>query len=217
MAVDVTRMMASRGLTIPGSGTVATRTSCLPCQVNARIEVSSVKGDARGLVDRRASGCVGATGYVGVHPRGGDLAGFHELLEAPQVAACLNLWLALEQPGDQLADGAGRRVVGDCRGHQRAASAGRIAKVDPATVRHVGPGRGFPADQLVRNILDDHRVPLDCGTRRGAHDPMRTALVELGDALDVLQYPGEVAEVSPERVQLVARSADRHRSSNEFL
>ncbi|MNL73199.1 hypothetical protein D3C87_1986310 [compost metagenome] len=38
MAVAVILMMASRGLTISGSGTVSTRTSCLPCQVSARME-----------------------------------------------------------------------------------------------------------------------------------------------------------------------------------
>jgi hypothetical protein len=80
-------------------------------------------------------------------PRGGDLARFHELLEASQVAACLNLRLALEQFRDQLADGAGRRVVGNCRGHQRAAPARRIAKIDAAAVRDIGTGCGLPTDE----------------------------------------------------------------------
>ena len=37
MAVLVTLMTASRGLRILGSGTVSTRTSCLPFQQTARI------------------------------------------------------------------------------------------------------------------------------------------------------------------------------------
>jgi len=41
MAVEVMRMIASRGLTIFGSGTVSTLTSCLPCQVNARMDKNS--------------------------------------------------------------------------------------------------------------------------------------------------------------------------------
>src|SRR5688572_19039958 len=69
----------------------------------------------------------GRTGF-GVHPRGGDLAGFHELLEAPQIAARLDLRLALEEFRDQLADAARGRIVGNCRGHPRAAPAGASRK-----------------------------------------------------------------------------------------
>ena len=36
MAVEVTRMIASVGCWIVGSGTVSTRTSRFPCQVSAR-------------------------------------------------------------------------------------------------------------------------------------------------------------------------------------
>src|SRR5688572_31843117 len=172
---------------MPGSGTVSTRTSCLPCQVNARIGTPLVR---RRLAHTRAR--------PAVHPRRGDLAGFHELLEASQIAARLNLGLALQEFRDQLADAARGRIVGNCRGYPRAAPAGRIAKVDPATVRDVGAGVGLPADQLVRNILDDHRIPFDRLTRRRAHDPMRAPLVYFGDALDVLHDPRQIAERSEE-------------------
>ena len=37
MAVAVVLMTMSWGLTILGSGTVSTRTSCFPCQVTARM------------------------------------------------------------------------------------------------------------------------------------------------------------------------------------
>ena len=77
-------MMASRGLTICGSGTVSTRTSCFPCQVSARMDSP-----------RRAG--------VGERRLGGrDLAGLHELLEAAQFVARLNLRLAPEDLREQL-------------------------------------------------------------------------------------------------------------------
>src|SRR5829696_43677 len=151
-------------------------------------DLPSMRGDFAqvgwGLAHSR-TGC-------GVHPRRGDLAGFHELLEASQIAARLDLRLALEEFRDQLADGARGWIVGNCRGHPRAAPAGRIAKVDPTAVTDVGARVGLPADQLVRNILDDYRVPFDRLTRRRAHDPMRAPLVQFGDALDVLHDPRQI-------------------------
>jgi hypothetical protein len=41
----------------------------------------------------------------------GDLAGFHQLLEAPEVPARLDRRFALEHLGDELADRAGWRIV----------------------------------------------------------------------------------------------------------
>src|SRR4051812_23332795 len=100
MAVDVTRRIASRGLTISGSGTVSTRTSCRPCQVNARIDA---------LLDPRLGG-----GFALAARRRGvgrDLARFHQRLEAAEIAARLDVRLALEQLGKALAEDSARRIV----------------------------------------------------------------------------------------------------------
>src|SRR5690606_7228805 len=110
MAVDVTLMMASRGFTICGSGTVSTRTSCFPCQVSARIAHPS------------------AVRHGGARCGGGDLAGLHELFEPTQFAPGLNARPPLEQLCRNAAHRSAGRIVGDHRLNFGAASAGRIAK-----------------------------------------------------------------------------------------
>src|SRR5215213_2486293 len=100
MAVEVMRRIASRGLTISGSGTVSTRTSCRPCQVNARIV--SLLDPALG----RGFALAGRGRGVGR-----DLARLHQLLEAAEVAARLDVRLALEQLGQAFPDDACRRIV----------------------------------------------------------------------------------------------------------
>ena len=84
-------MIASRGLTILGSGTVSTRTSCLPCQVSARIvrnsDLIAMKGK---LLSVRAGRRVRRL-------RGCDLPGFHQLLEATKILSRLDLGLLLKQ------------------------------------------------------------------------------------------------------------------------
>src|SRR3954467_11325041 len=114
MAVDVMRTMASRAFTICGSGTVSTRTSCLPCQVNARM--SFLLGD----------------GLFGRDGGGGQLAGLHELLEAAQLLARLDLGLAAEHLGKQLAQRAGRRIIGNGHGDDGAATVRGIAEFNAA-------------------------------------------------------------------------------------
>src|SRR5690348_15156765 len=132
MAVEVMRTMASRGLTICGSGTVSTRTSFLPCQVNARMSLL--------LVD----------GLFGRERRGGNLAGLHELLEAAQLLARLDLRFAPEYLGEQLAERAGRRVVGDGHGHDGAAAVGRFAELHATAVIDVASFDGAPRDERAR-------------------------------------------------------------------
>src|SRR5206468_11757041 len=100
IAVEVTRRIASCGLTISGSGTVSTRTSWRPCQVSARIGYSS---------DCRFGWSFGPTpGRTGI---GRDLAGLDQLLEPAQIAARLHVRLALHDLRDSAAwQAAGRGI-----------------------------------------------------------------------------------------------------------
>src|SRR5690242_2270697 len=93
-------MIASRGLTISGSGTLSTRTSWRPCQVTARMSCSlnPCFGGAFGTARRRRR----------VHRH---LARLHELLEPAEIAARLEARLSLKQFCDAAADGSARRVV----------------------------------------------------------------------------------------------------------
>src|SRR6185369_5015672 len=76
---------------------------------------------------------------------GRDLAGFHELLEAVEIAPGLDARFALEQLGDDLAHRSARRIVGDDGADDRAARTG-APEFDPATVVDVAAGLGLPAD-----------------------------------------------------------------------
>src|ERR1700712_1781569 len=154
IAVEVIRMIASRGLRISGSSTVSQRTSCLPCQVIAFIGLFPF-----------------ALGEVAlIAGAGGDFAGFHELLETVQVAPRLKPRFALEQLGDQRADRTTGWVVGDRRAHDRAALA-RVAELDPAAVGDIGIGRRVPSDLGPRDILGDDRFPAHRAPGRSLDGP----------------------------------------------
>src|ERR1700761_5600695 len=118
MAVEVTRMIASRGFKIRGSATVSTRTSCLPCQVSARIELlQKVTGD------RSCSGCRVR------RCRSRHLPCLHQLFETAQIAPDLNVRFLLEELREQPACITSRRVVHKDRGHDSTASVGGVFKL----------------------------------------------------------------------------------------
>src|SRR5437870_12078213 len=103
-------MIASRGLTISGSGTVSTWTLCRPCQVIARIGIPSLE-----VLLCRIFIAAG-------RPCGtGDLAGLQILLESPEIAARLHVWFALEELSDPFAEPAGGRIIGKGGANHRAA------------------------------------------------------------------------------------------------
>src|SRR4051812_15316778 len=104
-------MMASRGLTISGSGTSMTSILCFPCQVTARIFFFLLQGLFGG----------GFVLALGGARRAGHFAGLEELLEPPQVAADLQVRLALQEFGDPLADAPSRRIICEGRADHRSA------------------------------------------------------------------------------------------------
>src|SRR5436190_14711085 len=192
--------MASRGLTISGSGTVSTRTSWRPCQVNARIVA---------LLDPRlGGGFAGAPGGRGV---GRDLTGFHQRLEAPEIAAGLDVRLALEQLGNALADEPGRRLVADDEAYHRAAPWPRIQELDPAFGLDARVRLALPRDHIACLVFGDFRDQLDGRAARSLDCPARALGVDFLVPIDILHEPRETREISPFLVQLIARPADRHR------
>src|SRR5512138_3175536 len=128
MAVSVTLMTASRGLRIFGSGTFSTRTSLVPYQQSAFIDVTS---SARLSFCRR------------------HFTGFDELLEAPQVLANLRRRVASHEPGDSTSDLAARWAVLEPHADARAAPGTGILEVHRAGGDHVGALERPPADHVV--------------------------------------------------------------------
>src|SRR4051794_14890295 len=92
---------------------------------------------------------------------GGDVAGFHEALEAAEVFADLGGGVAAEQRGDPLADPAAGRDVVDHHFHFGAAPRSAWDEAHRAGVVDVGVGEGSPSDQGVGLVVDDFGVPLD--------------------------------------------------------
>src|SRR2546427_8326058 len=113
MAADVIRTMASLGLTMLGSGTSSTRMSCVSNQQLAfimspffssarwRLLVASL---LRSLAPVSLAGRGEAPAPACRGPcAGGDLAGFHHLLEAAQILRHLLVGIGAEELGDQRA------------------------------------------------------------------------------------------------------------------
>lgn len=140
-------MIASRELIISGSSTVSTRTPCFPCQASARIGLLLF---FEGLGARK-DGCR-------------DFAGFHELLEATEIAARLDGRFALKHFRNDLADNARRRVVDDRCSDGDSASAGGILGIDPSTIGNVGAFGRRSRDELAIALVGDNRIPLDALT-----------------------------------------------------
>ena len=175
--------------------------------------------DDLGIVDRvdadvvlavpgeRAHQAISSSSCLRVQRGGGDLAGFHQLLEAAQVAARLDRGLALEQLGDQLADRAAGRIVGDRRGDDRAARAG-VAELDAAANwrrRRRPPIARRSARPRLSSVIA--RVPFD-GLAAGRLDhPVRALVVERRRSRTTFSMKRrQVREVAAIGVQLVARA-----------
>ena len=106
-------------------------------------------------------------GGVRIH----DLTELHDLLEPPKVARDLDRGLLAQQPGDRRREAAaGHRVVQVYPDLGPALR--RRHELHAAGVGHVSLVEGPPGDQLVGAVLDDLRVPLDGGARRGAGLPV---------------------------------------------
>src|SRR2546428_7128926 len=157
MAADVIRTMASLGLTMLGSGTSSTRMSCVSNQQLAFI-MSPFFSSARRPLPLAAPISLAGRGEAPAPAcrgpcAGGDLAGFHHLLEAPQILRHLLVGIGAEELGDQRAEQAARRPVQQLDLHDGAAAARRALKAHRAPRLHVRALERSPRDQLVRLVV----------------------------------------------------------------
>src|SRR5215510_13967489 len=131
-------MMASRGLRIFGSGTVATRTSFLPYQQSAFITNLLVLRACRWLTCCRRR-----------------LARFHELFEAAQAFVNVLPGFLAEEGRDDGAESATGRVVFHADPDEGAAPTRRCFKAHAAGMAHVRTSQRAPGDQGVRTVVGD--------------------------------------------------------------
>src|SRR5690606_34471949 len=94
----------------------------------------------------------------------------------------------------------------------RAASAGGVDKIERTLVRDVAAFERPPAQPPARVVLDDLGAPLE---RPGAllDHPARHPIALDLDARHVLHEPRQVAQVTPQVVDLLRRRLDRHRAA----
>src|SRR4051812_24536832 len=178
MAVDVILTIASRGFRILGSGTRSTRTSFVACQTNAfiRSPLRRWRRGARTLVvieDRLFAARLARDGR--------HLAGFHQLLEPPQVFADCRRGIVAEHPRDGRADLAGRRVVLHPHAYFGPAPGGEGREAHRSGIDDVGAGEGAPGNHFTRDLVDDLGLPLDGPAAGRLHDPARAPVVDLGN------------------------------------
>src|SRR3990167_2019522 len=175
---------------MPGSSTVSTRTSCLPCQVSARIGLSFLLGKDRRIARRRR-----------------DFAGFEQLFKAPQVAPGLDRRFALKEFGDQLSQDAARRLIRDCCSYDGAARAG-FRKSYPPTVGDISAVFGLPSEGLSFDLIGNPGIPFVAAVSRSLYNPVRALVVEHIDTLDILHELRQLCEVPEESVELAGRAID---------
>src|SRR5437762_11842339 len=108
-----------------------------------------------------------ATGRLSLRRR--DLAGLHQLLEPTQVFANGLVRLLAEQLRDGRTEPAARRVV--LQVHDDARAVRVLVEVDRPRGCDRRALERLPADHLVRDLVDDARVPLDAHAGRSLRDP----------------------------------------------
>src|SRR6185312_11943114 len=117
IAVDVMRMIASRGFKMRGSGTSSTRSFSLPYQTFAFIVCSGsiAAGQAPAAHSSTHQGAAARGLAVGC----GDFACFQQLFEATQILLDLGLRILPQQPGEGCGQTATYRPVVDTESHYR--------------------------------------------------------------------------------------------------
>src|SRR5262249_1899478 len=143
------------------SVSTATRIWGRCCEARRSRRFASASPRSRGRAEARPSAPAGR-----LAGGGGDLAGFHQLLETEQVLAHLQRRLLAQQPGRPRADLAQRRVVLEADVDLGAPAARRGPEVDAAGRADLGAFQRPPGDQVAGAIVDDLGVPLDAMAQR---------------------------------------------------
>ena len=125
---------------------------------------------------------------------GGDLARLHQHLEALELAAALDVRLALEELGDPAPELAARRPVGDRRLDDRAAAAGRVAEGHAPLGLDLRAWERAPGDQLALALLGDLAAEGDARPRRRRDRPLGVAVVERSTSWTFSMKRGRLAK-----------------------
>ena len=108
--------------------------------------------------------------------RSGNLAGFEQLLEVPQILADGLRRLATEQRGDERASFPGGRRVLQVHADLRAPAVAGGVEVHRTGGHDVRAGKRTPRDHLVLDLVDDLGVPFDGQPGGPCGHPVRLAV-----------------------------------------
>src|SRR5207247_5248059 len=102
----------------------------------------------------------------------GDLAGFHQLLEAAQILPNRLGRFFAEHPRDHRAELAGGSVVLETDANLRCPAVRRGLEPDRSGAGRVGVAQRAPTDELARNLADDSSIPANGGAAPRRREPM---------------------------------------------
>src|SRR6185312_4632466 len=203
MAVEVTLMIASRGLRICGSGTSSMRSRVVPCQQLAFMSDPLPRFPAFGYPPTEP-----AAAARRLSPRGGDLTGLQELLESAQVLPQTRAWIGADETRDAPPGCPAQRRVPEQRADQRAPiPRGRVKANHPGVGQVRAPYR-MPGDApcgLIGGRLDGHGRLL---AERTAQHPPYVAIIDLRNRLHGCAESRQIVDVAPELVALLGRLVD---------
>src|SRR4051812_17185124 len=153
------------------------------------------------MYDLLHSGLGGAFGRAGRRRSiGGDLAGFHQLLEAAEVTARLDRRFALQQLGDAAPDRSAGRIVGHEEPHIGPAARRRVGEFDHARRIDIAALLALPGELRSWDVFDQAVDELDVAAGGTLDNPARALVVELLDAPNIVHELGQMADVAPEVV-----------------
>src|SRR5262249_26768635 len=134
-------------------------------------------------------------------------AGFallQERLQADQVFVQGGVWVRTEQPGRQMAEGAGWRVVAEAEVHAGPSPRGGLKADDPRAGDR-GAGLAPPRQYLIRDEPGEDGLPGDGHAARPLRHPVRAAAAQVAHLAEVGHELREVRVVRPEREDALDR------------
>jgi nicotinamide-nucleotide amidase len=152
----------------------------------------------------------------GVADVGRDLAGFHKLFEAPQVAAELNLGFALQDFGSNAAKETGWWIIGHQDGNYRPATALRRRKSDATFIEDISIIVASPGNECAVDIFGDTGAPSHLRSARAVRNPVGGFVIDYGDRLDVIHDLRKVRKITPKPIEIGSLAIDCYSARKAF-
>src|SRR5215831_11067162 len=139
----------------------------------------------------------------------GYLSRLHDLLEFSKRLLNLTSRSLAEQRRQSRPQFPGRRIVLKRDTYYGAASAGCAFETHVSCIVDVRSLERTPTDHFVFTIDHDLRIPLELPAARHLQGPVGQGPVDHINCKDILEQPRKVLQISPIRIEILRRPADR--------